>query len=52
LHKKYKNCIYISIHVNAASSDGKWHNGTGWEAYTTKGKTNSDKLAEELYKAA
>ena len=52
LHKKYKNCIYVSIHVNAASSDGKWHNGTGWEAYTTKGKTNSDKLAEELYKAA
>ena len=46
------DCIYVSIHVNAASSDGKWHNGTGWEAYTTKGKTNSDKLAEELYKAA
>ena len=46
------NCIYVSIHVNAASSDGKWHDATGWEAYTTKGKTKSDKLAECLYKSA
>ena len=52
LVRKYKDCIYISIHVNAASSDGKWHNATGWEAYTTKGKTKSDQLAEELYKSA
>lgn len=46
------NCIYVSIHVNAASSDGRWHEATGWEAYTTKGKTKSDKLAEYLYKSA
>ena len=46
------NCIYVSIHVNAAGSDGKWHNATGWEAHTTKGKTKSDKLAECLYKSA
>lgn len=52
LHKKYKNCIYISIHVNAADSDGQWHKGTGWEAYTTKGVTQSDKLAECLYNSA
>jgi len=38
--------------VNAAFSDGKWHDATGWEAYTTKGKTKSDKLAECLYKSA
>ena len=42
LHKKYKNCIYISIHVNAAGADGKWHNATGWEVHTTKGVTKSD----------
>lgn len=46
------NCIYVSIHVNAAGSDGKWHDATGWEAYTTKGKTKSDKLAECLYESA
>lgn len=47
-----KNCLYVSIHVNAAASDGKWHNATGWEAYTTVGKTNSDILATYLYKSA
>ena len=52
LQKVYKNCIYISIHVNAAYSDGKWHNATGWEAYTSIGVTSADKLAECLYNAA
>lgn len=42
------NCIFISIHCNAAGNDGKWHNATGWSAWTTKGKTNSDRLAELL----
>lgn len=46
------NCIYVSIHVNAAGSDGKWHNATGWECHTTKGTTKADKLAECLYKSA
>lgn len=49
---KYKNCIYISIHVNASGSDGKWHDGTGWEIYTTKGKTKSDELATCIYNCA
>ena len=52
LHKINKNCIYISIHVNAAGSDGKWHDATGWEVYTSKGETKSDKLATCLYNAA
>ena len=47
-----KNCVYVSVHVNAAGSDGKWHTATGWEAYTTKGVTKADKLAECLYSAA
>lgn len=51
LCKKY-NCIYVSIHVNAAGADGNWHEATGWECYTTKGKTKSDELAECLYKSA
>ena len=52
LCKVYKDAIYVSIHVNAAGSDGKWHNATGWEVYTTPGKTKSDKLATYLYNAA
>ena len=46
------SCIYVSIHVNAAGGDGKWHNAGGWSAYTTVGKTKSDDLAECLYDAA
>lgn len=52
LQKEYKNCIYVSIHVNAAGSDGKWHNATGWSAYTSVGVTAADKLAECMYWSA
>jgi N-acetylmuramoyl-L-alanine amidase len=44
--------ILISIHVNAAGSDGKWHTATGWSAYTFPGHTESDSLADCLYRAA
>ena len=52
LVKQYKNCIYVSIHVNAAGADGKWHEGTGWEVFTSVGKTKSDDLATCIYNAA
>lgn len=52
LCKVYGDCIYVSIHVNAASSDGKWHNATGWEVYTSPGKTKADNLATCLFEAA
>ena len=51
LCKQY-DCIYVSIHVNAASSDGKWHNATGWEIYTSPGKTKADDLATCIFNAA
>ena len=51
LHGK-SNVILISIHVNAAGNDSKWHNATGWSCYTSKGQTQSDKLADCLYQAA
>lgn len=34
-------CFLLSIHANAGG-------GTGWECYTTKGKTKSDRIAEIL----
>lgn len=46
------NVILISIHSNAAGNGTSWMTGKGWEAYTTRGKTKSDKLAEFLYKRA
>ena len=46
------NVILISIHVNAAGNGSQWLNATGWSCYTSKGQTQSDKLAECLYEAA
>ena len=46
------NVILVSIHVNAAGNGSKWMNATGWSCYTSKGQTQSDKLAECLYQAA
>lgn len=46
------NVILVSVHVNAAGGDGKWHDAGGWSAFTSVGETKSDKLAEHLYDAA
>ena len=46
-----KDVILISIHCNAAGN-GKWMSARGWECYTSRGKTNADKLADCLYDAA
>lgn len=42
------NCILVSVHNNAAGNGSTWCNATGFEVYSTVGKTNSDKLAECL----
>ena len=52
LQKEYKNCIYVSIHVNAAGNGKDWFNATGWSAYTSVGVTAADKLAECMYQSA
>ena len=46
------NVILISLHINAAGDGSKWHTATGWSCYTCKGQTESDHLADCLYKAA
>ena len=48
----HPNVILISIHVNAAGNGTKWMNATGWSCYTSKGQTQSDRLADCLYDAA
>ena len=49
---EHPNVILISLHLNAAGDGTKWMNATGWSCYTSKGQTQSDKLAECLYDAA
>lgn len=48
-----KNCVLISIHLNAAASDGKWHNAGGWSGWVApNASSNSKKLATLLYAEA
>ena len=55
--KNYKaigyDSILVSIHNNAASSDGKWHDASGFTVWVyTKASKNSRKLAKSLSKEA
>lgn len=47
-----KNVILVSIHCNAAGDGSNWMQARGWSAYTSKGKTKADDLANCLYDAA
>lgn len=46
------NVLLVSIHNNALGMGQEWNTATGWEAWTTKGFTKADALAECLYDAA
>lgn len=43
--------LLVSIHSNA-SGNGDWMKARGWSAFTTKGETKADKLANSLYDEA
>ena len=44
-----KNCIVISIHNNAAGSDGKWHEARGYSSHVSmNASTRSKRLATLL----
>lgn len=45
------NVLLVSIHSNAAGNGSQWMNAKGWSCYTSPGQTESDKVAEFLYKA-
>lgn len=48
-----KKGLLISIHINAAGADGKWHNATGWSGWVApKSSSNSKRLARILYEEA
>lgn len=44
------NVLLVSIHANAAGNGSAWMNAKGWSCYTSQGQTESDKVAEFLYK--
>lgn len=47
-----KNVLLVSVHNNAAGNGSDWMRARGWSIYTTKGITEADYLAEEIYKVA
>lgn len=47
-----KNVCLVSIHLNAAGNGSQWMTARGWEAWTSKGQTQGDRLADCLYDAA
>ena len=47
------DCIYISVHINAAAMDGKWHTASGWTVYVyNKCSAKSKALALSLFDVA
>lgn len=48
-----KNCLLVSIHINAAGADGKWHDATGWSGWVApNASAASHRLAAILYAEA
>ena len=46
-------CIYISVNLNAAGNDGKWHTASGWTVYVyNKCSAKSKALALSLFDVA
>jgi N-acetylmuramoyl-L-alanine amidase len=52
--KKYgtENCLFLSIHSNAAGKGDRWMIAKGWCCYTSKGETVSDPYAETFMREA
>ena len=45
-----KNVMLISIHINAAKSDGRWHDASGWSGWVAPNASKKSKiLAQTLY---
>lgn len=48
---KYGDCIYVSIHINAAGM-GDWKTASYWTVWTSRGQTKGDRLATCIWEAA
>lgn len=46
------NCMFLSVHSNAAGKGDKWLTARGWSCYTSKGETASDPMAEVFMREA
>lgn len=43
-----KNLLLVSIHINAAGADGKWHDANGWSVFVSKNASSDSKAFAKL----
>lgn len=43
-----KQCVLVSLHVNASGGDGKWHDACGWSVYVSKNASDKSKKLARL----
>lgn len=48
----HDNVVLLSLHLNAAGDGSRWMNARGWEAWTSRGRTAADAVADRLYREA
>lgn len=46
-----KKCLFISIHINAAGADGRWHDATGFTAWVAQNASSNSKTFARLVTA-
>ena len=46
------NCVFLSVHANAAGMGTDWMTAKGWCCYTSRGETASDPVAEMFMREA
>lgn len=48
-----QNCLLVSIHLNAAGADGKWHSARGWSGWVSRNASSKSKhFAQMLFDEA
>lgn len=50
-----KKCLFVSVHINAAGADGKWHDATGFSAWVApnaslRSKNFASLITEEMHR--
>lgn len=46
-----KKCLFVSVHINAAGADGKWHDATGFTAWVAQNASRNSKTFARLVTA-
>ena len=44
-----KNCVYVSVHVNAAGGGGKWHDARGFSVFVSPNASANSRLLAQLF---